>query len=66
MITNLDMPPKPIKLAGMAADTKPTTIGELCKNGDTTKLPNASEFLEIDTQKKYYYDAASGAWKYPA
>jgi len=66
MITNLDMPPKPIKLAGMKDETKPTTIGALLHNDDTTKLPNASSFFEIDTQKTYYYDAGSGAWKYPS
>lgn len=66
MITNLDLPPKPIRLAGLSTETKPTTYGELLKNGDTTKLPNASEFTEINTQKKYLYDAESGTWKYPS
>lgn len=66
MITNLDLPPKPIRLAGLSTETKPTTYGELLKNGDTTKLPNASTFQYIDTQKKAYYDAESGAWIDPS
>lgn len=66
MVTNLNLPPKPLSLCGMSTDTKPTTIGALCKNGDTTKLPNCSSFFEINTQKTFYFDADSGAWKYPS
>lgn len=50
MITNNTSYIKRAKLYGLSSDVKPTD------------LPNASTFLEIDTSKKYWYDAESSEW----
>lgn len=45
-----------VELRGLSTDNKPTII----ENGI---VENGSAFIEIDTQKIYFYDAASEAWK---
>lgn len=42
---------------GLSTDIKPTGIYEyVC-------IANGSEFIEMDTDKKYLYDAESQTWK---
>lgn len=48
-------------LAGLSTDTKP--IGTVLINDETVALGNGSEFIEMDTDKKYGYDAENQAWK---
>jgi hypothetical protein len=38
------------KITGVAADTKPTSV------------PNATEFFETDTKKRYYFDTTTACW----
>ena len=45
-----------LELRGLSTDTKPTTLGD-------AKVDNGSVFVEIDTQKLYFYDLASNEWK---
>lgn len=45
-----------LELRGLSTDTKPTTI-----NGE--EVGNGSVYIEIDTQKVYFYDADSQTWK---
>lgn len=45
-----------VELRGLSTDTKPTTIGE-------DKIGNGSVFIEIDTQKMYFFDAENQEWK---
>ena len=40
----------------MSTDTKPTKIGE-------KEIENGSVFIEIDTQKLFFFDADSKEWK---
>lgn len=44
------------ELRGMSTDTKPTKIGE-------KEIENGSVFIEIDTQKLFFFDADSQEWK---
>lgn len=44
------------ELRGLSTDTKPTEI-----NGK--KIGNGSAFIEMDTQKIYFYDLDSETWK---
>jgi hypothetical protein len=44
------------ELRGMSTDTKPTSIGN-------KTIGNGSVFIEIDTQKIFFYDIDSEAWK---
>lgn len=45
-----------LELRGLSKDDKPTTI-----NGE--EVGNGSVYIEIDTQKVYFYDADSQTWK---
>ena len=44
------------ELRGLSTDTKPTTI-------DGNEIGNGSVFVEIDTQKIFFYDYESKTWK---
>lgn len=44
------------ELRGLSTDTKPTKVG----NKD---IANGSVFIEIDTQKLYFFDEVSKEWK---
>ena len=44
------------ELRGLSTDTKPTLIG-------TDIIGNGSVFIEIDTQKIFFYDDISKEWK---
>lgn len=44
------------ELRGMSTDTKPTKIGD-------KTIENGSVFIEIDTQKLFFFDADSQTWK---
>ena len=44
------------ELRGMSTATKPTEIGD-------KKIGNGSVFIEIDTQKLFFFDADSQEWK---
>lgn len=44
------------ELRGLSTDTKPTEI-------DGKKVGNGSVFIEIDTQKLFFYDLDSEEWK---
>lgn len=44
------------ELRGLSTDTKPTEI-----NGYT--IGNGSVFIEIDTQKLFFFDESSQTWK---
>ena len=44
------------ELRGLSTDTKPTKIGE-------RYVDNGSVFIEIDTQKIFFYDLDSETWK---
>lgn len=45
-----------VELRGMSTDTKPTQIGNKI-------IDNGSVFVEIDTQKIFFYDLDSKTWK---
>lgn len=45
-----------LELRGLSTDTKPTSIGG-------NEVGNGSVYIEIDTQKVYFYDADSQTWK---
>ena len=45
---------------GLSTDTKPTGVYE------GVNIANGSEFIEMDTDKKYLYDADSQTWKLAA
>lgn len=53
---------KPMELWGLSTDTKPTTIGDMVGNYDSTALPNGSMFVEIDTHTVFFFDANGKAW----
>lgn len=53
----------PVELAGLSTDTKPTTKGAVLNSGSTAKLPNGSQFIEIDTGKIYLFDEDLGDWR---
>lgn len=42
---------------GLSTDTKPTGVYE------SVKIANGSEFIEMDTNTKYLYDAENQQWK---
>ena len=44
------------ELRGLSDDTKPTKIGD-------KEIENGSVFIEIDTQKLFFFDADSQEWK---
>ena len=44
------------ELRGLSTDTKPEKIGE-------STIGNGSVFIEIDTQKIFFYDDISKEWK---
>ena len=44
------------ELRGLSTDTKPTEIGN-------KQIANGSVFIEIDTQKIFFYDETSEEWK---
>lgn len=45
-----------VELRGLSTDEKPTTL-------DEKKIDNGSIFIEIDTQKIYFYDLENEEWK---
>lgn len=45
------------ELRGLSTDEKPTTLGE------DKSLANGSVFIEIDTQKIFFFDAENEEWK---
>ena len=45
-----------VELRGKSTDTKPTKIGDKI-------ISNGSAFIEIDTQKIYFFDEDSQEWK---
>ena len=45
-----------VELRGLSTDTKPTSI-------DGIDVGNGSVFIEIDTQKIYFFDLYSKEWK---
>ena len=47
-------------LVGLSTDTKPT--GTILINDKRVVLANGSEFIEMDTDKKYLYDAENQQW----
>lgn len=47
-------------LVGLSTDTKPTTV---LINDKAVEVANGSEFIEMDTDKKYRYDFANQQWK---
>jgi hypothetical protein len=44
------------ELRGLSTDTKPTEI-------DGKEIANGSVFIEIDTQKIFFFDGTSKEWK---
>lgn len=44
------------ELRGLSTDEKPTEIGD-------KKIANGSVFIEIDTQKIFFFDETSEEWK---
>lgn len=47
-------------LAGLSTDTKP--VGTTLNENRSVALANGSEFIEMDTGKKYIYDAENQQW----
>lgn len=47
-------------LVGLSTDTKPTTV---LINDKAVEVANGSEFIEMNTDKKYRYDYANQQWK---
>lgn len=46
--------------AGLSTDTKP--VGTVLVDNKSVALANGSEFIEMDTDKKYAYDAENQQW----
>jgi hypothetical protein len=46
--------------AGLSTDTKP--VGTTLIDNKRVGLANGSEFIEMDTDKKYSYDAENQQW----
>ena len=46
--------------AGLSTDTKP--VGAVLIDNRSVALANGSEFIEMDTDKKYAYDAENQQW----
>lgn len=55
-ITRKGMETKEIELRGLSTDTKPTQL-------DNKDIVNGTAFIEIDTQKLYFFDETSKTWK---
>lgn len=55
-ITNNEGEAKSLELRGLSTDTKPTEI-------DGKTIANGSVFVEIDTQKIFFFDETSKEWK---
>lgn len=55
-VTRRDGETKEIELRGLSTDTKPTQL-------DNKDIANGTVFIEIDTQKLYFFDETSKAWK---
>lgn len=55
-ITRRDGETKEIELRGLSTDTKPTQL-------DNKDIVNGTVFIEIDTQKIYFFDETSKTWK---
>ncbi len=47
------------QFCGLSTDTKPTTA---TIDNRSVALANGSEFIEMDTDKKYSYDAENQQW----
>lgn len=45
-----------LELRGLSTDTKPTSISG-------NEVGNGSVYIEIDTQKVFFYDGTSQTWK---
>lgn len=45
---------------GLSTDTKP--VGTILIDNKSVGLANGSEFIEMDTDKKYSYDAENQQW----
>lgn len=46
--------------AGLSTDTKP--VGTVLVDNRSVTLANGSEFIEMNTDKKYAYDAENQQW----
>ena len=47
---------KTVEIRGLSTDTKPTTV-------DSGDIANGSVFIEIDTQKIFFFDGENKQWK---
>lgn len=56
VITNNEGEAKALELRGLSSDTKPTQL-----DGET--IENGSVFIEMDTQKVFFFDAENEEWK---
>lgn len=55
-ITRRETETKEMEFRGLSTDTKPTEL-----DGET--IANGSVFIEMDTQKLYFFDETSQTWK---
>lgn len=55
-ITRRGIETKEMEFRGLSTDTKPTEL-----DGET--IANGSVFIEIDTQKLFFFDEESQTWK---
>lgn len=55
-ITRRGIETKEIELRGLSTDTKPTQL-------DNEDIANGTVFIEIDTQKIFFFDESSKTWK---
>ena len=55
-ITRRGIETKEMEFRGLSTDTKPTEL-----DGET--VTNGSVFIEIDTQKLFFFDESSQTWK---
>lgn len=55
-ITRRGIERKEIEIRGLSTDTKPTEL-------DGEAITNGTAFIEIDTQKLYFFDETSQTWK---
>ena len=55
-ITRKGMETKEMEFRGLSTDTKPTEL-------DGNTIANGSVFIEIDTQKLFFFDESSQTWK---
>ena len=56
VITNNEGEAKALEFRGLSSDTKPTQL-----DGET--IENGSVFIEMDTQKVFFFDAENEEWK---